>query len=135
MNEDVLNVSVRKFLKTVGVTSQREIEKAVREAVASGRLKGNEKLPAKMTLTVGGINLSHIPGAGDCFPSFLAETRSSAGPSTGLSLQAQLKDIAFGKFQQCGVSIKITPDKVNKVGDPHTFTVHVDKTVGGAPTP
>ena len=59
MNEDVMNASLRKFLKTVGVTSQREIEKAVREGVASGRLKGNEKLPAKMTLTVGGINLSH----------------------------------------------------------------------------
>ena len=58
MNEDVLNTSVRKFLKTVGVTSQREIEKAVREAVAAGRLKGNEKLPAKMTLTVAGLNLS-----------------------------------------------------------------------------
>jgi hypothetical protein len=59
MNEDVLNASVRKFLKIVGVTSQREIEKAVREAVANGRLKGNEVLPARMTLTVGGINLSH----------------------------------------------------------------------------
>ena len=59
MNEDVLNTSVRRFLKTVGVTSQREIEKAVREAVASGRLKGNEALHAKMTLTVGGINLTH----------------------------------------------------------------------------
>jgi hypothetical protein len=59
MNEDVLNTSVRKFLKAVGVTSQREIEKAVREAVASGRLKGTEVLPAKMTLTVGGIELRH----------------------------------------------------------------------------
>jgi hypothetical protein len=59
MNEDVLNTSVRKFLKTVGVTSQREIEKAVREAVAGGRLKGSETLPAKITLTVGGINLTH----------------------------------------------------------------------------
>src|SRR5258707_9636039 len=59
MNEDVLNTSVRRFLKTVGVTSQREIEKAVRAAVASGKLKGNEALPAKMTLTVGGINLTH----------------------------------------------------------------------------
>jgi hypothetical protein len=59
MNEDVLNTSVRRFLKTVGVTSQREIEKAVRAAVADGKLKGNEALPAKMTLTVGGINLSH----------------------------------------------------------------------------
>ena len=59
MNEDVLNTSVRRFLKTVGVTSQREIEKAVRAAVASGKLKGNEALPAKMTLAVGGINLTH----------------------------------------------------------------------------
>ena len=59
MNEDVLNTSIRRFLKTVGVTSQREIEKAVREAVANGKLKGNEALPAKMTLTVGGINLTH----------------------------------------------------------------------------
>ena len=59
MNEDVLNTSIRRFLKTVGVTSQREIEKAVREAVAGGRLKGTEALPAKVTLTVGGINLTH----------------------------------------------------------------------------
>ena len=59
MNEDVLNTSIRRFLKTVGVTSQREIEKAVRAAVASGKLKGNEALPAKMTLTVGGIELTH----------------------------------------------------------------------------
>ena len=59
MNEDVFNASLRKFLKQVGVTSQREIEKAVRAAVASGKLKGNEALPAKMTLTVGGISLTH----------------------------------------------------------------------------
>ena len=51
MNEDMFNTSLRKFLKQVGITSQREIEKAVRDAVASGRLKGNEKLPAKMVLT------------------------------------------------------------------------------------
>jgi hypothetical protein len=59
MNEDVLNTSVRKFLKIVGVTSQREIEKAVRAAVANGKLKGDTALPAKVTLTVGGIDLSH----------------------------------------------------------------------------
>ena len=59
MNEEVFNMSVRKFLKKVGVTSQREIEKAVRDAVASGKLKGNEKLPAVMTLTIGPINLTH----------------------------------------------------------------------------
>jgi hypothetical protein len=59
MNEDVFNTSLRKFLKKVGITSQREIEMAVRDAVASGRLKGHEKLPAKMVLTIGGVSLSH----------------------------------------------------------------------------
>lgn len=59
MNEDVFNASLRKFLKQVGVTSQREIEKAVREALDSGKLKGHEKLPAKMVLTIGGISLTH----------------------------------------------------------------------------
>ena len=64
MNEDVLNMSVRKFLKKVGVTSQREIEEAVRAALGNGKLKGNESLPAKVTLTVGGIDLSvEIEGA------------------------------------------------------------------------
>ena len=42
MNEEALNMSLRKFLKVVGVTSQQEIEKAIRAAVADGRLKGNE---------------------------------------------------------------------------------------------
>jgi hypothetical protein len=59
MNEDVFNSSLRKFLKKVGITSQREIEMAVRDAVASGRLKGHEKLPAKMVLTLGGVSLTH----------------------------------------------------------------------------
>ena len=59
MNEDVFNASLRAFLKKVGITSQREIEKAVRDAIASGRLKGHEKLPAKMVLTLGGVSLTH----------------------------------------------------------------------------
>ena len=64
MNDDALNVSVRKFLKKVGVTSQREIEQAVRTAVGSGRLKGNETLPAKAILSIDGISLSvEIEGA------------------------------------------------------------------------
>ena len=64
MNEDAFNVSVRKFLKKVGITSQREIEQAVHAAVAGGRLKGNEALPAKMTLTVDGVGLAvEIEGA------------------------------------------------------------------------
>ena len=64
MNEDAFNVSVRQFLKKVGVTSQREIEQAVRKSLADGRLKGNEALPAKMMLTVEGISLAvEIEGA------------------------------------------------------------------------
>jgi hypothetical protein len=59
MNEDVFNTSLRKFLKRVGITSQREIEKAVRDALASGKLKGHEKLPAKIVLTIDGVGLSH----------------------------------------------------------------------------
>jgi hypothetical protein len=59
MNEDAFNTSLRKFLKKVGITSQREIELAVRDAIADGRLKGHEKLPAKMVLTVGGVSLTH----------------------------------------------------------------------------
>ena len=59
MDEEKFNMSLRKFLKLVGVTSQREIEKAVRDAIESGKLKGNEKLPAKMMLTIGGVTLSH----------------------------------------------------------------------------
>jgi Family of unknown function (DUF6494) len=59
MNEDVFNTSLRRFLKKVGISSQREIEKAVRDALASGHLKGDEKLPAKMVLTIGGVNLTH----------------------------------------------------------------------------
>ena len=50
MNEDTFNLQVRKYLKKVGVTSQREIEKAVRDAVASGKLSGNEKVRATVTL-------------------------------------------------------------------------------------
>ncbi len=58
MNEEALNMSVRKFLKKVGVTSQREIETAVRQAVEQGRIDASAPLKAKMTLTVGGIDLS-----------------------------------------------------------------------------
>ena len=53
MDENSFNMSVRKFLKTVGVTAQREIEKAVREGLSNGSLTGKEKLPAKATLTLG----------------------------------------------------------------------------------
>jgi ribosomal protein L1 len=58
MNEDVFNMSLRKFLKKVGVTSQREIEKAVRDAIDKGQLKGDETLKAEVTLKVNGIELT-----------------------------------------------------------------------------
>jgi hypothetical protein len=58
MNEETFNMDVRKFLKKVGITSQREIEKTVDEAINSGDLKGNETLQARITLVVSGINLS-----------------------------------------------------------------------------
>jgi hypothetical protein len=52
MNEDTLNMQIRKFLKKVGITSQREIEKGVQEALEKGRIQGDEKLPAVMTLEI-----------------------------------------------------------------------------------
>ena len=58
MNEDVFNGSIRKFLKTLGVSAQREIEKAVRQALTEGRLKANEKFPVTGTITLD-IGLSH----------------------------------------------------------------------------
>jgi len=59
MNEEAFNTSLRKFLKTLGVGAQREIEKAVRQALADGRLKGNESMPARATITIGALQLTH----------------------------------------------------------------------------
>jgi hypothetical protein len=59
MDEDRFNMSVRKFLKVVGVTSQREIEAPVRGAVRSGRLRGDGTVRAKVTLTVEAAGLRH----------------------------------------------------------------------------
>lgn len=59
MDEDVLNMEVRKFLKLLGVTSQRAIEGAVRDAIRDGRLRGDEKLVAKVTVTIERIGLRH----------------------------------------------------------------------------
>ena len=58
MNEDIFNMSVRKYLKKVGVTAQREIEAAVRTAVAEGRIPGDASLPAVVVLQVEGVRLS-----------------------------------------------------------------------------
>jgi hypothetical protein len=57
MNEDVFNMSVRKLLKEFGITAQREVENTVREALSKGSLTGKEKLPAKITLTLGQTSL------------------------------------------------------------------------------
>ncbi len=64
MNEDTFNMSLRKFLKKVGVTSQREIEHAVHEALASGKVAGDATLKARVVLTIEGVNLS-VPIEGD----------------------------------------------------------------------
>ncbi|MGH6976869.1 MAG: DUF6494 family protein [Stellaceae bacterium] len=60
MDEDRFNMEVRKFLKVVGVTSQREIENAVRAAIASGALKSSGKVAARMTLRIPEIGLDHV---------------------------------------------------------------------------
>ncbi len=57
MNEETLNLSIRKFLKMVGVNSQREIEQTVAKAIADRAISGTESFPAKMTLEVAGLRL------------------------------------------------------------------------------
>ena len=59
MNEDTFNLQIRKFLKKVGIQSQRQIELAVRDAIDSGQLTGSETLNAKVQLTVDGIDVDH----------------------------------------------------------------------------
>lgn len=59
MNEESFNMSMRKFLKKVGVTSQHEIEKAVNDAMEAGKIRGSEKLLAKVTLEIGDLELHH----------------------------------------------------------------------------
>ncbi len=60
MDEDVFNMSVRKFLKKLGVTAQREIEAAVREGLADGTLKGDETVTAKATITLEGLGVDVV---------------------------------------------------------------------------
>jgi len=57
MNEETFNLSIRKFLKMVGVNSQREIEQAVAKAVSDRAISGTESFPARMTLEVAGLKL------------------------------------------------------------------------------
>jgi hypothetical protein len=56
VDDEAFNLSVRKFLKQLGITSQREIELAVRDLIDEGRLKGDESLPARATVTVEGLD-------------------------------------------------------------------------------
>ncbi len=57
MDEEVFNIQLRKFLKKVGIQSQREIEQAVRDGIASGALQGNETLKASVRLQLGETGL------------------------------------------------------------------------------
>ncbi len=57
MDQETFNLSIRKFLKTVGVSSQREIEQAVAKAIAAGTIVGTETLMATMTLRIAGLQL------------------------------------------------------------------------------
>ncbi len=59
MNEDVFNLEIRRLLKKVGITSQREIEKAVREGLNAGKLQGNETLSARVTLELAELGVKH----------------------------------------------------------------------------
>jgi hypothetical protein len=58
MDDEQLNMNIRKYLKKVGVNSQREIEDAVRDALANGRINGDEALAVSVTLSVKEIDLS-----------------------------------------------------------------------------
>ena len=57
MNEETFNLSIRKFLKMVGINSQREIEQAVARAVADGAIAGSERFPAHVSLVVPGLQI------------------------------------------------------------------------------
>lgn len=57
MDEETFNLSIRKFLKVVGIGSQREIERAVSQAIADGAIQGSERFPARVTLVVEGLRI------------------------------------------------------------------------------
>ncbi|MBI2754245.1 MAG: hypothetical protein HYX46_12185 [Betaproteobacteria bacterium] len=64
MDQETFNLSIRKFLKMVGVNSQREIEQAVQKALQQGRLRGEETFPAKVTLEIPALGLK-VPFDGE----------------------------------------------------------------------
>jgi hypothetical protein len=57
MDDETFNISLRKFLKMVGVSSQREIEQAVAKALQANAIRGSESFPATMTLRIQGLQL------------------------------------------------------------------------------
>ena len=57
MDDEAFNLSIRKFLKLVGIGSQREIERAVAQALADGGIAGSERFPARMTLVVKDLSI------------------------------------------------------------------------------
>ena len=60
MNEEKFNMELRRFLKKVGINGQREIETATRQAIESGRIRGNETLHARMVLEIEGLGLHAV---------------------------------------------------------------------------
>ena len=64
MDQETFNLSIRKFLKMVGVNSQREIEQAVQQAMQSGKLKGGEAVPVKCTLEIPSLGVK-VPFDGE----------------------------------------------------------------------
>ena len=58
MDDDQFNINIRKYLKKVGITSQREIENAVRSAIDNELIKGDESLGVKVRLSIDALNLS-----------------------------------------------------------------------------
>lgn len=57
MNEDALNMQIRKFLKKTGITSQRSIEQAVREGLDSGAIKTGDSFEATISLSIRELGL------------------------------------------------------------------------------
>jgi hypothetical protein len=64
MDQETFNLSIRKFLKMVGVSSQHEMEQAVQKSIDSGKLKGGETIPVKMTLEIPSLGVK-VPFDGE----------------------------------------------------------------------
>jgi len=60
MNEDHLNLEIRKFLKKVGITSQRVVESHIKQAIESGSLKIGDNINIEMKLTLKDQNIDHV---------------------------------------------------------------------------